>query len=109
MSAVYTINKGVNRSLEFKGVKGPYILLLGAGLVLLFVLFVILFTAGCNTYAASAIILPAGALYVLLLVRLSKRFGEHGLFKRFAKSRLPRCIRQTTKSSPSNPFFLSGK
>jgi hypothetical protein len=30
MSAVYQINKGVNRSLEFKGIKGSYILYLGA-------------------------------------------------------------------------------
>jgi hypothetical protein len=48
MSAVYQVNRGVNRPLEFKGIRGPYIIYLGAGLVGLLLLFVILFTAGCK-------------------------------------------------------------
>ncbi len=105
MSAVYPINKGVNRSLEFKGIKGSYILYLGAGLVLLFLLFAILFTAGCNTYALCAIILPAGALLFFSVIRLSKRYGEHGIFKKFAKHQLPQCV----SSKSSKTFSLSGK
>jgi hypothetical protein len=100
---VYQINKGVNRPLEFKGIKGVYIKVMGAGLVLLFMLFVILFTAGCNTYASCAIILPAGALLFLLVIRLSKKYGENGLFKRWSRKLLPHCI--TTKSR--SVFFLA--
>jgi hypothetical protein len=105
MSAVYQINKGVNRPVEFKGIKGPYILYLGAGLVLLLLLFAILFTAGCNTYLSLGIILPAGALFLLLGSRLSRQYGEYGLLKRFAKQQLPRCV----VSKNSKTFFLSGK
>jgi len=99
MSTVYQINKGVNRSLEFKGIKGTYIVFLGAGLIILFLMFVILFTAGCNTYASCAIILPAGALLFLVVMRLSKRYGEHGLLKKIAKKQLPHCIKSKSKTA----------
>jgi cell division protein FtsW (lipid II flippase) len=105
MSAVYLINKGVNRTLEFKGIKGSYILYLGTGLVLLFVLSAILFTAGLNNYLLLGIILPAGAILFLLVARLSKRYGEHGLLKKIAKQQLPQCV----ASKNSKTFFLSGK
>lgn len=98
MSAVYQINKGVNRPLEFKGIKGPYIMLLGAGLVLLFLMFAILFTAGCSTYLVSGIILPAGTLLFLLVARLSKRYGEHGLLKKLARKRLPRYLKSRSRT-----------
>jgi hypothetical protein len=105
MSTVYQINKGVNRSLEFKGIRAQYIIYLGAGLVLLLLLFVILYVEGCNTYLCLGIILPAGAGLMLLVSRFSKRYGEHGLLKKIAKKRLPVCV----KSKTSKLFFLSGK
>lgn len=105
MSAVYPINKGVNRSLEFKGIKGPYILALGTGLVLLLLLFAVLFTAGCNTYLLLGIMLPSGALLFAVVARFSKRYGEHGLSKKIAKQQLPRCV----VSKNWKTFFLSGK
>jgi hypothetical protein len=102
---IYQINKGVNRPLEFKGIRGVYIKVMGAGLVILFILFVILFTAGCNTYALCAIILPAGAFLFLGVIRMSKKYGENGLLKMLAKRQLPKCI----KTKTSKLFFLSGK
>lgn len=35
MATVYPINRGVNRSLEFKGIKAQYVIYLALGLVLL--------------------------------------------------------------------------
>ncbi|MES2329661.1 MAG: DUF4133 domain-containing protein [Bacteroidota bacterium] len=105
MSSVYQINKGVNRSLEFKGIKGSYIAYLGAGLVLLLLLFVILFTAGCNTYLLLGIILAGGALLFLSVIRASKRYGEHGLLKKIAKQQLPQCVR----SKNWKTFSLCGR
>jgi hypothetical protein len=105
MGIVYQINKGVNRPLEFKGVKGSYIGLLGAGLVVIFILSAILFTAGLNNYLLLGMVLPAGALLFVLVARFSKRFGEHGLLKKIAKKQLPKCV----ASKNSKMFFLSGK
>jgi hypothetical protein len=105
MSAVYQINKGANRAIEFKGIKGPYIMIGGVGLVLLLLMFAILFTAGCDTYLLLGTILPAGALLLLGVARFSKRYGEFGLVKKLAKQQLPRCV----VSKNWKMFSLSGK
>jgi hypothetical protein len=105
MASVYQINKGVNRALEFKGIKAQYILFLAAGLVLLLMLFAILYLAGCNTYLLLGIILPAGAGLFYVVARMSKRYGEHGLVKKIAKQQLSRCV----KSKTWKTFCLYGK
>jgi hypothetical protein len=105
MSAVYQINKGVNRALEFKGIKAQYIVFLAAGLVLLLLLFAILYLGGCNTYFLVGVILPAGAGLFYVTARLSKNYGEHGLVKKIAKQQLPKCV----KSRTWKRFSLSGK
>src|ERR1017187_2501397 len=93
MSTVYQINKGVNRSIEFKGFKAQYILYLAAGMVTLLLLFAILYVCGLNIYLCLAIILPSGIGLVAAIQRLSKKYGEHGLLKKIAQKRLPRSIR----------------
>ncbi|MCK9404571.1 MAG: DUF4133 domain-containing protein [Chitinophagaceae bacterium] len=105
MATVYDINKGVNRSLEFRGIKAQYIIYLAAGLVLLLLLFAILYIIGCNIYLSLGIILPAGAGLYMMVSHLSHRYGEHGLLKKIAKQKLPTCVRSKT----SKLFFLFGK
>lgn len=105
MAAVYPINKGVNRSLEFGGIKAQYILYLAAGLVILLLAFAILYLAGCNAFLLLGTILPAGAGLFYVTAVLSKRYGEHGLNKKIAKQQLPGCVQ--TKSWKR--FSLSGK
>lgn len=105
MSSIFIINKGVNRALEFKGIKAQYILFLAAGLVLLLLLFAILYLAGCDTYLLLGIILPAGAGLFYVVARMSKTYGEHGLLKKIAKQQLPRCV----KSNTWKMFCLYGK
>ena len=53
-NSVYQINKGINKPIEFKGLKAQYIWYLGGGLVALLILFAISFTInvlrrGCPT------------------------------------------------------------
>src|ERR1017187_440478 len=93
MSTIYNINKGVNRSIEFKGFKAQYIIYLAAGMVSLLLLFAILYVCGLNIYLCVAIILPAGIGLVLTVQKLSKKYGEHGLLKKIAQKRLPGSIR----------------
>ena len=97
MSSVYEINKGVNRSLEFKGIKAQYIIYLAIGLVLLLLLFAILFMAGVNTYACVLIILPSGAGLYIAVQHLSHKFGEHGLMKKAAQKQLPTAIQSRSR------------
>lgn len=93
MASVYDINKGINRSVEFRGIKAQYIIYLAAGLVALLVVFAILYVAGCNIYLSLGIILPAGAGLFMVVSRMSKKYGEHGLLKKAAARRLPASVR----------------
>ena len=47
----YTINKGIGRSVEFKGLKAQYLFLFAGGLLAVFVLLVIFYTAGADQWA----------------------------------------------------------
>ncbi|WP_431217152.1 DUF4133 domain-containing protein [Puia sp. P3] len=104
MATVYSINRGINRSLEFKGIKAQYVIYLALGLVLLLLLFAAFHIAHINLYVSIAIILPAGGALVLTVKRLSDRYGEHGLTKHSAVRRLP-----TSVQSRSRKIFLQLK
>ena len=50
--AEYPVNKGIGRSVEFKGLKAQYLFIFCGGLLALFVLFVILYI--CLLYTSDA-------------------------------------------------------
>ena len=93
MGSVYHINKGINKPIVFKGLKAQYIAYLAVGLVLLLIAFAILYICGIKMYIILPLILGLGTGLFLMVVRLSHRFGEHGLSKYFAKKQLPKGIR----------------
>lgn len=97
MSAVYQINKGVNRPLEFKGLKAQYIGFLAGGLVILLVLFAVLYICGLPLYFCLPVILFAGLMLFHHVFRMSKKFGQHGLLKLQAKRQLPGYLRITSR------------
>ena len=71
-NSVYQINKGINKPIEFKGLKAQYIWYLGGGLVILMIIFVILYIAGINIY------------------------GQYGLMKKKKKKAVPKVIKSYT-------------
>lgn len=90
--SVYQINKGVSKPIVFKGLKAQYIAYLAIGLVLLLVSFAVLYICGLSLWIILPLVLGLGTALVVVVFRLSHRFGEHGLSKHFAKKRLPDCI-----------------
>lgn len=92
MAIIYQINKGVSRPIEFKGLKAQYIAYLAVGLVFLLVLFAALYIAGVVLWVVLPLVLGLGSLLFFLVFRLSRRFGEHGLMKFFARRGVPRFI-----------------
>lgn len=104
MATVYNINKGVNRSIEFKGIKAQYIAYLAAGLVILLLLFAVLYAIKTPLFICLAFVLSAGGGLILYVQRFSKRYGEHGLLKRSAKRYLP-----TAVTSFSRKYFIGLK
>lgn len=97
MATVYEINKGINRSIEFKGIKAQYIIYLAAGMVGLLLLFAILYVSGINIYLCLGIVLPSGTGLFFGVQRYSKKYGEHGLLKKTAQKRLPPFVQSSSR------------
>jgi fatty acid desaturase len=96
MAIVYEINKGVNRSVEFKGIKAQYISYLAIGLVLLLLAFALLYAFGLGVYYSLAVIIPIAAAFIMVVQHLSKAYGEHGLTRRMAARNMPHSIQSRT-------------
>ena len=94
----YGVNKGVGRSVEFKGLKAQYLFLFAGGLLAVFVVFVVLYMAGVGQWVCIGFGLTAAAMLVFYTFRLNAKYGEHGLMKLAAARRRPhylinrRCI-----------------
>jgi len=92
MSSIYLINKGVGRSIEFRGLKAQYIGFLAGGLVALLLLFAVLYIAGLELYFCLPLIFALGAGLFMTVFRLSAKYGQHGLLKRNARRSIPRSL-----------------
>lgn len=93
MSSVYQINKGINSSIEFKGLKAQYIWYLAAGMLGLLLLFAMMYFIGINTYICLVIIAIAGVTMVMKVYAMSNKYGEHGMMKAMAKRTIPKIIK----------------
>ncbi len=92
-NSVYKINKGINRSIEFKGLKAQYIWYLGGGLLLLLILFSVMYICGINVFICLAFVALSGTALFMYVYKLSRTYGEHGLMKKIAKKAVPRVIK----------------
>lgn len=92
-NSVYSINKGINQSIEFKGLKAQYIWYLGGGVVGLMILFAVMYIIGIPSLICVAFIGTAGAFFVYKIYRMSNTYGEHGMMKALAKKQIPKRIK----------------
>ena len=92
-NSVYQINKGINKSIEFKGLKAQYIWYLGGGLVGLLVIFAIIYIIGVNIFLCLAIIVSGGSCLFMYVYKMSRTYGEHGLMKKIARKAVPKVIK----------------
>ncbi len=91
--SVYKINKGINQSIEFKGLKAQYIWYLGGGMASLMILFAVLFVIGIPSLVCVGLIGMSGTVLVVKIYKMNSTYGEHGMMKAIAKKQLPSCIR----------------
>ena len=77
-TSAYTIHKGVQRPIEFRGLRGQYIVYAGALLAGDIVLFAVLYLSGVNSYACLGIVGGLGGLGIRQIYRLSHRYGTFG-------------------------------
>lgn len=97
-NSVYSINKGVNKSVEFKGLKAQYIWYLAGGLIALLVLFAILYIAGVNSFVCVGVIIIAGSFLFTYVYKLSHKYGEYGMMKQMAKRNIPSLIKCNSRA-----------
>jgi hypothetical protein len=96
-NSVYQINKGINKPIEFKGLKAQYIWYLGGGLVILMIAFAIMYIIGINTFICLGLILTGGTFLFMYIYRLSNTYGEHGMMKKIAKRNIPDRVRSNSR------------
>lgn len=77
----YNINKGIGRTVEYKGLKAQYLFIFAIGLIALFVLFVAMYVAGVPQGVCIGFGVTAAPLLVFLTFRLNERYGQYGLMK----------------------------
>lgn len=90
--ADYPINKGIGRSVEFKGLKAQYLFIFVGGLLALFVLFVILYMIGIDQWICIGFGVVSASVLVWQTFALNARYGEHGLMKLGATKSHPRYL-----------------
>jgi len=88
----YNINKGIGRTVEFKGLKAQYLFIFAGGLLGVLILLMVLYMAGVNTYICLFTGASGASLIVWKTFSLNQKYGEHGLMKAGAKKRHPKYI-----------------
>jgi len=96
-NSVYSINKGINKSIEFRGLKAQYIWYFGAGVIGLLILFAILYILGINSFICIGIILIAGTVLTIKIYALSNMYGEYGMMKKIARRSVPKVIKSKSR------------
>ena len=92
-NSVYQINKGINKPIEFKGLKAQYIWYLGGGLVVLLIFFAVIYIIGVNVFICLIIIITLATVLFMYVYKLSRTYGEFGLMKKVAKKAVPKVIK----------------
>jgi len=96
-NSVYQINKGINKPIEFRGLRAQYIWWLGAVVVVLLFTFAILYLAGLNLFFCTGLIFALGAILIRQVYRLSEKFGAQGMMKKMAKRKIPKGIKSRSR------------
>jgi hypothetical protein len=96
-NSVYQINKGINQSIEFRGLKAQYIWYLGGGVVGLLIVFAVMYIIGLPSYVCIGVILTAGTFLIIKIYGMSNKYGEHGLMKTLARKQIPKVIKSRSR------------
>lgn len=102
--AQWEVNKGIGRSVEFKGLKAQYLFIFAGGLLAVFIIVIILYLCNVN----QLICLVLGALGATVVVwqtfSMNRKYGEYGLMKRGALRNHPTYLlnRKTVKHILAN-------
>ena len=88
----YNINKGIGRTVEFKGLKAQYLILFAGGLLGTLISVMILYMAGVNSYICLLLGAGGASMIIWQTFSLNRKYGEYGLMKVGARKKHPRYI-----------------
>ncbi|WP_140487039.1 DUF4133 domain-containing protein [Flavobacterium sp. GSA192] len=88
----YNINKGIGRTVEFRGLKSQYLFIFTGGLLGILIMVMILYMVGVNSFVCLFLGAGGALLIVGQTFSLNKKHGEHGLMKISAQKRHPHYI-----------------
>jgi hypothetical protein len=107
MSNVYKINKGVMKSIEFKGIRAQYLGYLAVGAVALLLLYAVAYITGVPTYICLGTVAAAGYWLFTWVSKTSHKYGEHGLMKEGAYRKVPSALICRTRRVFTKPTKAS--
>jgi hypothetical protein len=96
-TSVYKINKGINKAIEFRGLKAQYIGYLAAGLLVLLIGFAILYICGLNPFFCLGLVIVCGTALFMYIFKLSHQYGEHGMMKKIARRSIPPVVKSYSR------------
>lgn len=88
----YSINKGIGKPAEFKGLKSQYLFIFAGGLLSVFIVFVIMYMIGIGQMICIGFGVTAAGILVWGTFYLNDKYGEHGLMKVQAIANHPKYI-----------------
>jgi hypothetical protein len=86
----FTINKGINKPVEFMGLKSQYLFIFTGGLLGIVILFMVMYMTGVAQSVCIGFALITAPLLTWQTFSLNKKYGTHGLMKLQAVKRYPR-------------------
>lgn len=93
---MYSINKGIGKGPEFKGLKGRWMYLMAGGLVLVIMLGFVIQLSGLNPYLGLAISAGKAGILIYFVRHYNQKFGEFGLSKLVAQRKRPKYMKAKT-------------
>jgi len=92
-NSVYQVNKGINKSIEFKGLRAQYIWYLAIGILIMLILFGAMYAIGIPAIICVGLALAGGSGLVVKVYAMSAKYGEHGLAKELARRNIPKVVK----------------
>lgn len=96
---IYPIHQAIGRPIIFKGLQAQYAILGALTLVGDFILFVILYLIGLNSWLDLLVTFGLGMAIIGMAYHLSNKYGEFGLMKKRARKNTPRHLRCLSRNT----------
>jgi hypothetical protein len=89
---MYSINKGINKAIEFKGLKAQYIWWVAGIMLGALMFYAVLYVSGLSGYIGIPLTFGLAALLIRRVYLMSKRYGQYGMMKWSARRGVPRAL-----------------